>query len=332
MLALRPMSGVAIVASLNHSTRRKMLPASKSKLPTLTLSANVAKAAIDEASLRTQIAATHKLIDLQQERLTLLQRQHIVGAISEIDLLSQETALAQTRQTLPLLETQLAQQRNLLTALAGRYPSDEVAETFELSGISLPARSPTEPPVAGCKSAAGHQGGGGPIHAAGAKIGVALAARLPNISLTGNGGSGAFQFGQLFTPGTNYYSLVGNVTQPFFDGMTLLNRQKAAEAGFVQAEAQYRATVINAFQNVADVLRALQGDARAVREARAAEAAAHKYLTKVRSQLALGAVSQLAVVDAQRAYITTAISRIQADAQRLTNSVALFVALGGGTW
>ncbi len=297
----------------------------------LTLAANVAKAAIDEASLRAQIIATRKLVDVQEERLTLLRGQLAMGAISGTDILSQETALAQTRQTLPPLETRLARQRNLLTALAGRYPSDEIAETFTLAGLSLPRDLPLSLPsqvVAqrpDIKAAEAH------IHEASAKVGMALAARLPNVVLTGNGGSGAFQIAQLFAPGTMYYSLAGNLAQPLFDGMTLLNRQRAAEAGFDQAEAQYRAAVVNAFQNVADVLRALQGDARTLKEARAAEGAARRYLDRVRSQQRAGAVSGLAVLDAQRAYLATAISRIQAEANRLTDSVALFTAIGGVT-
>jgi NodT family efflux transporter outer membrane factor (OMF) lipoprotein len=296
----------------------------------LTLVANVAKAAIEEASLRAQIAVTRKLVDVQQERLTLLQRQLAVGAISGTDILSQETALAQTRQTLPPLETRLAQQRNLLAALAGRYPSDEIAETFELSGLSLPRDLPLSLPSQVVAQRPDIKAAEAQVHAASAKVGVALAARLPNIVLTGNGGSGAFQVAQLFAPGTMYYNLAGGVAQPLFDGMTLLNKHRAAEAGFDQAEAQYRSAVVNAFQNVADVLRALQGNARAVRDARAAEAAARQYLGKVKSQLTAGAVSQLAVVDAQRAWLATTISRFQTEAQRLTNAVALYVALGGG--
>jgi NodT family efflux transporter outer membrane factor (OMF) lipoprotein len=296
----------------------------------LTLAANVAKAVIEEASLRGQLAATRKLVDLQQGHLNLMQRQLAVGAISGTDILSQETALAQTRQTLPPLETRLVQQRNLLTALAGRYPSDEITETFELSGLSLPRDLPLSLPSQVVAQRPDIKAAEALIHVASAKIGVALAARLPNIVLSGNGGSGAFQVAQLFAPGTMYYNLAGGVVQPLFDGMTLMNKQHAAEAGFDQAEAQYRSTVVNAFQNVADALRALQGNARTVREAKTAEATARQYLAAVRSRLDAGAVSQLAVVDAQRAWLATKIVTIQAEAQRLTNVVALYVALGGG--
>ena len=296
----------------------------------LTLAADVAKAAIEEASLRAQIAATRRLIDLQQERLTLLERQLAYGAAAGTDILSQQTALAQARQTLPALETRVAQQRNLLTALAGRFPSEEVDETFDLSQLTLPRDLPVSLPSQvlaqrpDVKAAEAH------MHSASAQIGVAVAARLPNIALTANGGSGALKLAQLFTPGTGFYMLAGNVAQPVFDGMTLLNKQRAAEAGLDEAEAQYRSTVIHAFQNVADTLRALQGDALAVREARIAENTSRSYLDKIRARQRFGSVSQLAVVDAQRSLVAASITRAQAEAQRLTNSVALFTALGGG--
>ena len=168
------------------------------------------------------------------------------------------------------------------------------------------------------------------VHSASAQIGVAVAARLPNIVLTANGGTSAFQLAQLFTPGTGFYSLAGNIAQPAFDGMTLLNKQKATEAGLEQADAQYRDTVIKAFRNVADTLRALQSDARAVKEARVSEGAAQKYLDKIRLQSRFGGVSQLEVVDAQRTLLNATIARVQAKARRLTDTAALFVALGGG--
>ncbi len=296
----------------------------------LTLAANVAKAAIEEASLRGQIAATRQIIDLERERLTLLERQLAFGAVAGTDILLQQSALVQARQTLPDLEKRLAVQRNLLTALAGRYPSQEVGETFDLAHISLPHELPLSLPAQLVGQRPDIKAAQASVHSASAQVGVAVAARLPNIVLTANGGSGAFQMAQLFTPGTWSYTLMGNVAQPVFDGMTLLNKQRAAEAGLEQAQAQYHGVVINAFQNVADSLRALQADARAVREARSAESVAKKYLDKIRSQLKFGGVSQLAVVDAQRTLLNTSISLVQAEAQRLTDTVALFVALGGG--
>jgi NodT family efflux transporter outer membrane factor (OMF) lipoprotein len=296
----------------------------------LTLAADVAKAAIEEASLRAQIAATRRIIALQEERLSLLERQLAFGAVAGTDILSQQAALVQARHTLPDLERRLAQQRNLLTALVGRYPSQEVGETFDLAHLALPHELPLSLPGQLVGQRPDIKAAQASFHSASAQVGVAVAARLPNVVLTANGGSGAFQLAQLFTPGTWSYTLMGNVAQPVFDGMTLLNKQRAAEAGLEQAEAQYRGAVINAFQNVADTLRALQSDARAVKEARIAESVAKKYLDKIRSQQNFGGVSQLAVVDAQRTLLSTAMTRVQVEAQRLTDTVALFVALGGG--
>ena len=168
------------------------------------------------------------------------------------------------------------------------------------------------------------------MHAASAQIGVAIAARLPNIQLTGNGGSQSYSIAQSFTPGTSFYTISAAVTAPIFDGFTLYYKQKAAEAALDQAEAQYRSTVITAFQNVADALRALQADARAMKAAVHAEETAKASLDIVHKQLGEGQVNQLAVLNAQQTYLTAAVIRVQTAANRLSDTAALFMALGGG--
>jgi NodT family efflux transporter outer membrane factor (OMF) lipoprotein len=170
------------------------------------------------------------------------------------------------------------------------------------------------------------------LHQASAAVGVAIANRLPNITLSANVGASAFHMAQLFTPGTGLYMAAANLSQPIFDGMTLLNKQKAAQAALEQADAQYRSTVINAFQNVADALRALQADAKAVRTARESEDAAKRSLDIVRMQLKYGQISQIDVLNAQRTYLLASLSRVQAEATRLSDTAALFMALGGGWW
>jgi outer membrane protein TolC len=168
------------------------------------------------------------------------------------------------------------------------------------------------------------------MHAASAQVGVAIAARLPNILLSANGGSQSPNFAQAFAPGTGFYTLTASATAPIFDGFTLYNKQKAAEAALEQAEAQYRATVITAFQNVADALRALQSDAAALRAARRAEDTAKASLDIVEQQLKAGQVNQLAVLNAQQTYLTASVIRVQTEANRLSDTAALFMALGGG--
>ena len=296
----------------------------------LTLTSNVVTAAIEEASLRGQIEATKRVIAIERHLLDILKRQFDAGQAAKADVLAQEAALAAAEQLLPPLEKQLAQQRDLLTALAGQLSSDEVAQKFDLAHLKLPANLPISLPSKLVDQRPDVRAAEANMHAASAQIGVAIAARLPSFTISGNAGATAFSVAELFTPGTNFYTLVGNATQPIFDGFTLYHKQKAAEAGLDQAEAQYRATVITAFQNVADALRALQADARALQAAVHAEEAAKASLDIVESQLNAGQVNQLAVLNAQQTYLTAVITHVLAEANRLSDTAALFMALGGG--
>lgn len=298
----------------------------------LALTTNVIVAALQEASIRGQIAATKNIIAILRESLEILNRQYSFGSIAKADVIAQEAALAQAEETLPPLEKQLAIQRDLLTALAGRFSFEGPGETFELSNFTLPASVPVTVPSGLIAQRPDIRAAEAALHQASADVGVAVANRLPNITLSANLGASAFKVTELFMPGTGLYTAAANVTQPIFDGMTLLNKEKAARAALEQADAQYRSTVINAFQNVADALRALQSDARAVATARKSEDAAKRNLDIVRMQLKYGQVSQIAVLFAQRTYLVASLSLVQAQATRLSDTAALFMALGGGWW
>ena len=170
------------------------------------------------------------------------------------------------------------------------------------------------------------------MHAASAQVGVATANRLPQITLTGNAGSTATAISNLFTPGAGFWMIAGNVAQTVFDAGTLENRQRAAEETFNQSTAQYRSVVLTAFQNVADTLRALQADARTVAAAIAAERSAARNIELIRYQVEEGQVSVPLLLTAQQAFLQTSLARVQAEAIRLADTVALFQALGGGWW
>jgi outer membrane protein TolC len=170
------------------------------------------------------------------------------------------------------------------------------------------------------------------MQAANAEIGVALANRLPQIVLTADAGSSALALSKLLAPGTGFWMVAGNAAQTIFDAGRLEARQRAAEAAYDQAEAQYRSVVLTAFRNVADTLRALQTDARAVNAAVAAERSASRNIELIRKQVEQGQVSAPILITAQQAYLQTSIARVQAEAARLADSVALFQALGGGWW
>jgi NodT family efflux transporter outer membrane factor (OMF) lipoprotein len=150
----------------------------------LTLTTNVVAAAIQEASLRGQIEATKKIIKIEKELLGLLHRQLALGQVAVADVLVQEAALAASEQLLPPLDKALALQRDLLTALVGRYPSDEIAQKFTLASLKLPKELPVSLPSALVEHRPDVKAAEASLHSASAAIGVAIANRLPVINLT----------------------------------------------------------------------------------------------------------------------------------------------------
>ena len=170
------------------------------------------------------------------------------------------------------------------------------------------------------------------LHQASAQIGVAIAARLPQFNLTGDYGSAALTPAALFMPSTIIWSIAASGTQPIFHGFTLLHQERAARAAYDVAEAQYRNTVLTAFQNVADALRALQLDAATLRAQESAVRAASATLDLSRSQYRLGAITYVILLNAQRSYQQARLALVQAQAARYADTAALFQALGGGWW
>jgi NodT family efflux transporter outer membrane factor (OMF) lipoprotein len=298
----------------------------------LTLTANIVTGAIQEASLRGQIAATQETIRIETDLLDILRRQLALGQVSGADVAAQEAALAQAQQALPPLQKQLAQQRDALAALAGRFPSEAGAARFDLVHLQLPAALPLSLPARLVEQRPDVRAAEASLHSASAQIGVAVAARLPQITLTANIGNSANSAAQMFAPGTNFWTVAGGLTAPIFDAGTLLHKQRAAEAAFDQAGAQYRSTVLTAFQNTADALRALQADADGLQAAVAAEQAAQRSLRIVQTQLRLGQVPYLALLNAENTLQQARLARVQTEANRLSDTAALFQALGGGWW
>ncbi len=298
----------------------------------LTLTSNVVAAAITEASLRGQIKATDQIIALERGSLAIFHRQLDLGGIAGVDVLSQEAALAQAEATLPPLQKQLAQQRDLLTALSGSLPSDAAPETFTLDALHLPEDLPVSLPSKLVEQRPDIKQAEQNLHSASALIGVAVANRLPLLNLSAFGGSQSIHIDELFTPGNGFWTIAASITQPVFDGGTLLHRERAARAAFEQAEAQYRSTIVTAFQNVADALRALQTDAAAVRVATEAAHAASATLAITRAQLRLGQVGYLGLLNSEQTELQASLTLVQAQAARFADTAALFQALGGGWW
>ena len=298
----------------------------------ITLSANVAAAVIQKASLDDQIDATNELIGISRQMLSLLQYQHSKGYAAGPDVAAQQAQLDQLEASLPPLLKQREQQDHLIAVLTGRFPSEQADDRLTLASLSLPSSLPLSLPSALVAQRPDVLQAEANMHSASAQIGVATANRLPNITLSANAGSNALAINQLFGPGTGFWNIGAALLAPIFDGGTLLHQQRGARAAYRQAAEQYRGTVLTAFQNVADTLSALEHDAEGLRSTAAATGAAKTSLDLSRLRYKDGYDSYLAVLTAEQAYGQQRLSLVQAQAARFADTAALFQALGGGWW
>jgi len=261
-----------------------------------------------------------------------VRKQRLLGTASDLDVLAQESAEAQTAQTLPPLQKALGQTRDALTALLGRLPSDEPEETFRLEDLTLPTDLPVSLPSKLIEQRPDVRQAEENMHTASAAVGVAIADLLPQFSIDGNLGSTALKLSDLFSPYTGFWSLGASLTETLFDAGALLHKKRAADAALDQAGAQYRAAVILACQNVADTLRALQSDADALKASAEAQRAAKATFELAERQRALGTISLVAVLDAEQAYRQAELAWVAAQANRYADTAGLFQSLGGGWW
>lgn len=298
----------------------------------LSLTANVVTAAISDASLRAQIEATNDIIASEQEQLTLVQRQFQLGAVARSDVLSQQSNLAQTQATLPPLQKQLAQQRNQLMAYLGRLPAEDHGEHVTLASLALPRNLPVSLPSALVRQRPDIAAAEANLHKTTATVGVDVANMLPQIQLSASYGRAGLTPESLFSPGTAAWSLAANAAQTVMDGGTLYHDKEAAIALREQALAQYKSTVITAFRDVADALRAIQEDASTLKAQLAFERTAQDSVKISRSQYLTGAVTYPSVLTSEQNYQQAVIARVKAQALRFSDTAALFQALGGGWW
>ncbi|WP_322965903.1 efflux transporter outer membrane subunit [Sphingomonas fuzhouensis] len=295
----------------------------------LTVTTNVANTAITLASLDRQIAMTGQVIAADRRYLDIVQAQLRLGAASGADVAAAQLALSQAETALPTLTKQQAAARDFLAVLTGRYPAEHFVAP-DLDTLHLPAELPVSLPSELVAQRPDIRAAEANLHYASAQVGVAIAARLPSFSITGTAGGTSTGLSTLFRNGNPFWTLAGNLLQPIFEGGTLLKRQRAAEAALDQAKAQYRSTVLSAMQNVADVLQAVSADAQGLRTAVQADMAARHALAIARAQARLGQVSGAATLNLQTAWLGTQAAVTQAQAQRLSDTVLLYQALGGG--
>ncbi len=301
----------------------------------LTLTSNIVVTAINEASLRAQIAAQEQLIGVYRNYLGTVQRQFELGGANGTDVALQRSQLAQAEAVLPPLEIELGKSRDALADYVGATPMDAGLPVFTLKRLALPRALPVSVPSALLEQRPDVVQAEANLHAATALVGVAIANRLPQFSLPGGDtlvGTAAAQPGQLFTPGSYAIQLVAQAVQPIFQGGQLLHAQRASVATMRQAAAQWQQTALDAIANVSDTLIQLDGDSHLLAVTLEQQRAAERALTLAQLQYRLGGVAYLTVLQSEENAQNAAISLVRAEASRYADTAALFVALGGGWW
>ena len=298
----------------------------------LALSANIANTVIAKAAYHAEIEATKQLVALQKEQVTLAELQEKAGTVPYSTVLSLRSQLASYEATLPQLEQKLTQSDDLLATLAGHTPAEGNVPDIDIADLTLPNDLPISLPSDLVRQRPDILVAEATAHAASANVGVATAALLPNITLNGGYGTNSNTTSNLLAASGNFWSLGANATTPLFDGGTLWFRREAATDTYQQAMALYRQTVLGAFAQVADTLRALDHDAEILQAENKALASAEEALQLVQASYKSGLTTYLDVLNADAHYHQAKVAELEAVALRYQDTVALFASLGGGWW
>jgi len=298
----------------------------------LALTANVVNTSIARAAYRAEIEATRDSIAAATEQVQLAEAQAEAGTAPYATVLALKTELASLQASLPPLELHADQAGHLLAVLAGRSPAEWSPPEIALDALRLPEDLPVSLPSELVRQRPDVLAAEASLHAASAQIGVATANMLPSITLSGGLGSEASRLGNLGAAAGRVWDAGGDISVPVFHGGTLWYTRKAAVDAYQAGLADYRQTVLTAFQQVADTLRALEHDAETVQASADAATAAQTALTLTQANYQAGVADYLAVLTATQQYQAARLSYLQASAQRLQDTVALYVALGGGWW
>ncbi|MEW5890733.1 MAG: efflux transporter outer membrane subunit [Pseudomonadota bacterium] len=296
----------------------------------LTLAGNISTAAIARARLAAQIEATAAVLACLEEQVQIARERVRLGQAAPDEVLALQTQAEQTRAELPTLRKQMQQTEHLLAVLAGRAPGAGGIPEFTLADFSLPIELPLIVPSELVRRRPDIQASEALLHAANADYGVAVAKLYPQLNLSANLGSQALTTGALFGGNSAVWSLIGQLTQPLFNP-GLPAEKRAALAAFDAAAANYQGVVLEALRNVADALRAIENDAQTLAALAAADEAAQGSLQSVEHQYRLGAASYVQLLIAQQQAQQTRLGLAAAQAQRLVDSVALYLAVGIGS-
>jgi NodT family efflux transporter outer membrane factor (OMF) lipoprotein len=298
----------------------------------LALSANVVNTSITRAAYAAQIRAIEQLILLETAQLDATQAQARAGTVGFASVLSMRSLIAANRAILAPLKQKGDQAEHLLATLEGVLPSDTRLVEVDLDGLTLPLDLPVSLPSDLVRQRPDILQAEAQLHVASANIGVATAAMFPSFSLTGTYGAAGSSFGNLSAENGRFWSFGPSLSIPLFRGGSLWYGRKAAIDAYQQSQANYRQTVLTAFAQVADSLKALEHDAEALQAQTEAQQSAAEALHLLQANYSSGLVAYLDVLTADVQFHQATVSYLQAVAQRHQDTVALFVALGGGWW
>ncbi|MES1941269.1 NodT family RND efflux system outer membrane lipoprotein [Salinisphaera sp. T5B8] len=298
----------------------------------VTLINNIVASAIAEAGVNAAIDTTKQIIDSQQRTLDIVDRQIEYGVAVDADAAQIQTRLARTRASLEPLRKQRAIAVNRLAVLTGSTPGTFADPHFHIDDLTLPATLPVSLPSALVRQRPDILAAEAMVHAASAQIGIAAANLLPDVSIGAYYSREGLSLGDLSDPVTALWQLGASASAPLFAGGRLRAQKRAAGDAYVAALADYRATVLAAFGDVADSLRSLESDARALEAQQTAADQARRNLDTVRARVDNGAATYIALYTAQVQYQDTLLDVVDARVTRYSDSAALFRALGGGWW
>jgi NodT family efflux transporter outer membrane factor (OMF) lipoprotein len=296
----------------------------------LALTANVVNTGIACAAYSAEIRATRKLLELESEQLTATEAQFKAGVAPYSSVLTVRSLIAGNRATLAALNQKFDQSGHLLAVLEGTSPANAKLPEIALDAITLPTDLPVTLPSELVHQRPDILAAEEHMHAANANIGVATAAMFPSFTLAGTYGSAGGSFGNLGKQSGRFWSFGPSLSIPIFRGGSLWYERKAAIDASEVAEANYRATVLTAFGQVADSLKALEHDAESLQAQADALHDAQQSLQLLNAGYLAGMTPFLDVMAADVQFHQAQIAYFAAVAQRQQDTVALFAALGGG--
>lgn len=298
----------------------------------VTLADQVVVTAFDYAAVQARIQVTRSLISELQAQYDLTVRLENAGKVIHSDTLQAQTQLENVRATLPDLEQQRDAYRDALARLSGETPDAFHMPPLTLADFTLPGQLPVSLPSALVQQRPDVLAAEESLHAASAEIGVAEAARLPQLSLSAQYAQQATRLNELFTQPGGIWSAGLDFAAPLFHGGSLAARADEAKQRYAQALSAYHGTVITAFVDVADALQALQHDGDSYSAHNRALEAARENQELAAAEYRAGKYTELQVLTAEQQYQSAALTQVQADVQRFTDTASLFRALGGGWW